>query len=289
MHNSLLHCRRRGLTNFAIRILTFVCVGGAWNGSYCQQVVAQDSVPKTAVRQEGLSNASVEVFRQGDRLFLSIQAAGSEAKRVSLPRLYASVRRWGWSGNPDSKINLIPEPGEWTLEWTQNLPDTKVIELELESAPVSLEHPPVIAATADGSIWLAAHQARTGGTRLRYEPQPYKNTVGYWADAGDFAAWDFQIERPGLFAVAILQGCGAGQGGSDAEITVRQENSEVANLAFEVEETGHFQNFRWRTIGHIELKNVGRHELKLAAVKIANAALVDVRAVHLVRQASAEK
>lgn len=274
---------------FAICCLTLASVAASWIGSSFNPLSAQELVPPTAVRLEALSNAGVEVSRDGDRLFLAVQTTGLEAKRVSLPRLYAVVDKWSWLGARDAKLNLLSEPTEWIFEWAGDAPTGNTIELQLASAGEVLEQPPVCRPTADGSIWLSAHQARTSGSLLRYEPQPHKNTVGYWANAKDVAAWDFEVDRPGQFAVAILQGCGAGQGGSDAKISVQQENSEVASLPFQVEETGHFQNFRWRTIGHVELKTTGRHELRLGAVKIANGALVDVRAIHLVRQANAEK
>jgi hypothetical protein len=289
MQRSPLLNQSRLSTNYAIHGFTLVVLAGLWLGSPSSHVSAQDSVPTTAVREIGLSNAAVDVRRDGDRLFLSVQPAGIEAKRVSLPRLYAVVQHWGWSGTQAAEINLISEPTEWILEWTGEPPQGSTIELHLESASGSLAQSPVSRPAADGSIWLGAHQARTTGRLLRYEPQPHKNTVGYWADAADTAAWDFELDRPGHFAVSILQGCGAGQGGSDAMISVRQETSEVATIPFQVEETGHFQNFRWRTIGHLELNTTGRHELKLGAVKIADAALIDVRAIHLVRQANADK
>ncbi len=289
MDRSPLAKQRRCLKSFAIYWLPLAMVAGPWLGSSSGLVAAQDSVPTGAVRQTELSNAAVEVSRDGDRLFLSVQPAGITARRVSVPRLYAVVEQWNWLGHQGSKINLISEPQEWIFEWTEEPPPGTTIEVHLKSATESLAQSPVSVPTADGSIWLGAHQARTMGRLLRYEPQPHKNTVGYWADAADTAAWDFELDRPGHFAVSILQGCGAGQGGSDAMISVRQEASEVANLPFQVEETGHFQNFRWRTIGHLELKSAGRHELTLGAVRIANAALVDVRAIHLVRQANSGK
>lgn len=274
---------------FALRMLTLACFIVGWTDRFREPILAQDAVPTSAVRQEALSNSSVEAFRQGDRLYLSVLAPGTAAQRITLPRLYATVSRWGWLGGPESKIDLIPEPDAWTLEWTPTAPETKVIVLDLESAVEPLTQSPIIKAAADGSVRLSAHHARTVGKRLRYEPQPHKNTVGYWTDAEDFAVWDFQIEQPGHFAVAILQGCGAGQGGSEAAITVSQAGTVLAPLPFQIEETGHFQNFKWRTVGQLELKSAGPHQLKLSAIKIANAALVDVRAIHLVRQATAEK
>jgi hypothetical protein len=289
MHYSRSPFRRPTDLGFAIRMLTLACFVVGWTDRFREPILAQDAVPTSAVRQEALSNSSVEVFRQEDRLYLSVLAPGTAAKRITLPRLYATVSRWGWLGAAESKIDLIPEPDTWALEWTQTPTETNVMVMDLELSVEPLTQPPMIGATADGSIGLAAYQAKTTGQRVRYEPQPHKNTIGYWTDAEGCAVWDFQVEQPGHFAVAILQGCGAGQGGSEAEIAVSQAGTVLAPLPFEIEETGHFQNFKWRTVGQLELKSAGTYELKLAAIKIANAALVDVRAIHLVRQATAEK
>ena len=98
-----------------------------------------------------------------------------------------------------------------------------------------------------------------------------------------------KVETPGRFNVGILQGCGKGQGGSDAVINIQNSTDQSSTkLDFKVEETGHFQNFKWRTIGEIELSQ-GQQTLEIRPVKIANKALMDVRAIHLVRLPAPKK
>jgi len=139
---------------------------------------------------------------------------------------------------------------------------------------------------ADGSVMLHAYRATTHGEKLRYEPQWYKNTVGYWTVSSDHATWKLRIDQPGSYSVAVLQGCGRGQGGSDAVITLSCQGDKVAKLSFQTIETGHFQNFRWHHLGEVDLPDAGSFELKVAAKRIANKALFDVRAIHLVKQAT---
>ena len=66
----------------------------------------------------------------------------------------------------------------------------------------------------------AARTAEVHGIQLRFEPLPHKNTLGFWTRKDDWASWEFEIAKPGKFAVEVLQGCGKGSGGSDVELSV---------------------------------------------------------------------
>ena len=54
-------------------------------------------------------------------------------------------------------------------------------------------------------------------------------------------------------------------------------------IEFEVFETGHWQNFQWVQLGEVELRHKGEVELKVAPKQIKKAALMDIRAIHLIR------
>lgn len=134
---------------------------------------------------------------------------------------------------------------------------------------------------------LHAWQAKTFGEKVLFEPQWYRNTVGYWAVETDYATCDLEIDQPGTFSIAMLQGCGKGQGGSDALVTLRQKDQIIARLPFQTVDTSHFQNFRWSHLGMIGISATGTYQLRIDATRIAKVALFDVRAIHLVRQAGA--
>ena len=102
------------------------------------------------------------------------------------------------------------------------------------------------------------------GTTVRYEPQPNKNTVGYWTNKDDWVSWDFQLDRPGKFEVVILQGCGKGSGGSEVEFSLGDKPD--LKLKTVVEDTGGFQNFVPRTIGTVEL-SAGPHTLSVRELR----------------------
>jgi arylsulfatase A-like enzyme len=128
----------------------------------------------------------------------------------------------------------------------------------------------------DGTVTLPARTAEIHGTQLRYEPLPHKNTLGFWVRAEDWASWECTIAKPGAFNVEILQGCGKGQGGSEVQVSIGGQS-----LTFTVEDTGHFQNFKVRTIGTIALDKPGRYTLTVRPKKKAAAAVMDLRSVIL--------
>ena len=77
----------------------------------------------------------------------------------------------------------------------------------------------------------------------------------------------------------IYQGCGKGHGGSLVQIQIDDQE-----LNFEVEETGHFQNFRTRVLGDVELSQRRIYRLSVGGRKKAKGAVMDVREIRLIRQ-----
>ena len=135
--------------------------------------------------------------------------------------------------------------------------------------------PPVQA--GDAPIVLHSRDSTVHGTVLRYEPDPKKNTLGYWIHETDGASWKLTVNRPGEYDVEVLQGCGKGEGGSDVIVHI---NSQA--LPFVVEETGHFQNFKPRIIGRVKLISAGDQTVVVRPKKIARHAALDLRQIRLI-------
>jgi arylsulfatase A-like enzyme len=132
------------------------------------------------------------------------------------------------------------------------------------------------------SIVLPGREAKIHGTKLRYEPEPHKQTLGFWTQAADAAEWTCAVPRQGEYEIEVLQGCGAGQGGSTMRITVDGGRDGAPEpIEFTVEETGHFQAFVPRAVGRIML-SAGRHGIRIQPKTIAKAACCDIREVRLV-------
>jgi hypothetical protein len=224
-----------------------------------------------------------KVFRDQDKVGIVPESVG-EAGSVHIPRFCASVRSVQWL-HEDGDVTLTPEVHHWVVSWKKSPAKSKAIRIQFDQPAVLPEELKPSLPLADGSIMLNAFQAATLGDKLRFEPQPHKNTVGYWVVPEDRASWTLQVDSAGTYSVGLLQGCGQGQGGSQARIELASGEKVVATTEFTVLETGHFQNFRWLHAGHVDLQAPGMYQLSLSPVKIAKAALMDVRSIQLVKQA----
>lgn len=230
----------------------------------------------------GLQDAKTpwgRVEYKADAVHLYIEAWPADGK-VAMPRL----------NNPIGTVYLVNDPARTPLgfqpnvsDWTITKPKSggpgpETIVVEVKGKPRPSGDPVVTSPAADGSITLAAHDAVCHGRLLRYEPQPNKNTVGYWADENDWVEWHATVDKPGKYALSLLQGCGKGHGGSAVKVAAAGQT-----LDYTVEDTGHFQNFVDRPVGAIVIAKAGPFTVEIRAVKKAKGAVMDVRRVRLER------
>ncbi len=143
------------------------------------------------------------------------------------------------------------------------------------SAPATQPTTRPIVQGADGVILLHAKDVTIHGKTVRYEPQPNKNTIGYWTKKEDWVSWDFVVDRAGKFDAIALAGCGKGSGGAEVEFTFDDQK-----LTMTVRDTGGFQNFVERNIGPVEFKK-GPHRLAVRPLSKPGVAVMDLRWVTL--------
>ncbi len=235
-------------------------------------------IPKEAVRFDiaGLENAML--FAAGNSLYTEIRNATDESS-LKIPRLANVVQSIRWQSAPESKISLQPEPDHWIIRHGKPpVEGGDVLIVSFDTPPAVFDGSTVIHGNTEGLIFLPAKLATTAGENLRYEPQPHKNTVGYWSNVNATAEWKLSTSQKGSYEIDILQGCGMGHGGSTVDIQIGKESR-----SFVVEETGHFQNFVWKTVGTVELPGDETVTLKLAPKSKPGGAVMDVRAVRLSR------
>lgn len=225
-------------------------------------------------------------FRDDSAVYLAFDKVPSGAKFV-FPRLNNPTKRVYLLGKPETELSLRPDVKEWIITLPKELPQgaEPLIVVQTIGRPHLPTTPQRIKPTDQGLLVLPAHKALTHGEKLRYEPQPHKNTVGYWTHPKDFAQWFIEVPQPGEYDLHVLQGCGKGQGGSHVSIQVRSSGSDVrstAAIAFTVKETGHFQNFVRRKVGSVSIRQAGLHTVEIRPDRLANKAVMDVREVRLV-------
>ena len=149
-------------------------------------------------------------------------------------------------------------------------------EVPQAAATQPMPSPAAITQAEDGTVLLHAREVTIHGTTARYEPQPHKNTIGFWTRQDDWVSWTFSVAKPGTFAVEVLQGCGKGSGGAEVAVAVGGQA-----VAFTVEDTGHFQNFVKRNIGRITIDAAGLATLTVKPKTKPGVAVMDLRQVLL--------
>jgi arylsulfatase A len=131
----------------------------------------------------------------------------------------------------------------------------------------------------DGTIVLLATNAVTHGKQIRYEPQPHKNTIGYWTKADDWVSWDFTVAKPGTFSAQLTQACGKGSGGSEVAFSVHEQT-----IIDVVPDTGAFTNWTNRVIGTFQVRTAGVYTISVKPLKKPGLAVMDLRAITLTPQ-----
>lgn len=259
-------------------IRRFMCVG-----SICLATLMMPSAAGSLEDIYQLSDPGVSIDQNRVRIRLEIRPENDE---VRIARLANIVERIVWDSTSttaeeprsDTSMILTPEPTYWKIRLTDppnQFPAALV--LQLDAPPLAFGDDVVAVPDQNGVITLPAKFASVHGMNLRFEPQPHKNTVGYWSRREDTAGWNFTTERAATYDVEIRQGCGAGHGGSTVELKVGNQV-----LPFQTLETGHFQNFRWRHLGRITLGSPERMTLQLVPLTKPGGAVMDVREIRLV-------
>jgi hypothetical protein len=169
----------------------------------------------------------------------------------------------------------IPQPGD--VQISMLTPPSEgsgftIHELALIPAPEGEE----VTQAEDGSIVLLAKNATTWSESMRYEPKPEKDCLGYWTEPDDFAEWEFEVKKPGRYKVAVVQGCGDGNQGSEVEVKQGDQA-----LKFTTQDTGGFQKWQEVQVGEIEIKSAGRQRLAIDPVNKVKSAVLDVQKVVL--------
>jgi hypothetical protein len=162
------------------------------------------------------------------------------------------------------------------LAWREAMNQVRVIKQPAPGTPVP-EPSPLAQPPAIGLVQLEPKDAILHATKLRYEPQPHKDTLGFWVDPNDWAEWECEIPQSGAYSVEILQGCS--KGGSLVQIQAGH-----ASLSFTVEDTGHFQRFVPRKVGVLQLP-AGKTRVAIKPLEKKGGAIMDVRRLSLVRVA----
>lgn len=236
----------------------------------------RDGLPENARPTVFEGYESTRAWTHEQSLYLIVDPS-VVSEPIRFPRLANVIESAHWLHDETRRVNVASEPAEWSVNPASAGGNSGIVVIRLDTVPVRFVPPMIVRPSENGIIELPAKMAETRGEKIRFEPQPHKNTVGYWAVQSDSTSWNFQVTDGGLFEIDILQGCGNGHGGSEVELRVGDER-----MTFTVVETGHFQNFIWRTLQPVRLKPTESVRLELVAISKPGGAVMDVRAIRLV-------
>jgi len=204
---------------------------------------------------------------------------------------YAAIRSGDWKliqnyeNGRNELYNLAADPGE-SHDLGPEQPD-RVMALARDlfawqgkvgaqwPMPNPAWTPPVLAPSPDGTVLLHSRDAAVHGEVLRYEPMPFKNTLGWWSRAEDSAEWVFELPKAGRYQLDLQHGCGNGCGGSLVKFAVAGRE-----FPFTVVETGGFQNWTNRIVATVDLP-AGRHSLTVKPATKPGPAVMDIRQLTL--------
>ncbi len=227
-----------------------------------------------------LYNLESDIAESND--LAKVQPEAADALRIGLEKWLDSVGAQRCQPNPEFDANLHAEIYK-AYDSSLLKGDRGAVQLGEEWKPwrekmgqAGRNRKPVLR-TPQGDIELMARDATTHGSKLRYEPEPNKNVLGYWTDPNDWAHWNTEVERGGRYEVEVQIGCGLGQGGSKVAI-----HGNGQSLEFEVPDTGHFQNMIYKTIGELELPQ-GEVQIEVRPILKRKDAVMDIRKIVLRR------
>ena len=240
---------------------------------------ALDGIGPSGLREQPWGLTAAAGVGEGDRTIYLYVFDWHVSGRLVVYGLGGGVTSASLLDDPDRKPLPVETVGKsMVVTVPKAAPDPLATVVVLRLSGKAEVNDLVARAAGDGRVVLHARDAVVHGRTLRYEPEPHKDTVGYWTDPKDWASWEFEVDRPGTYRVEILQGCGKGSGGSTVDFGVGGQVLRVV-----VEDTGGFQNFAIRSIGVVRFGKAGRFTLTAKPADKPGVAVMDLRQVTLVR------
>jgi len=156
-------------------------------------------------------------------------------------------------------------------------PACTVVRVRYEGALDAL--PFCVYPSADGAFALLPHDATLDGPAIRVEQVgvigDVKYNIGYWSDTAATVSWPIASVRGGKFHVVATLGCKTESAGSEMAL-----GCGASRVAFTVEGTGGWQDYRERGLGTIEIP-AGNSAISLRALTKTGEAVVNVRSIRL--------
>ena len=199
----------------------------------------------------------------------SITLAGPEGKQTAILRSEIDeLRSTGKSLMPEGmERDISLEQMSHLLAYLGRLPS-----LPQKSFPGNV--PEVARLDGIGRLVLLATAARIYGPSLVLEER-YRN-LGYWQHSNDHAIWTVEVPAEGKYRVQLDYACENGMQGNTIVV-----QSGGGSVAWKVEGTGSWDNYRGKEIGTLDLP-AGEVEMVVRSEGAIRGALLDLRSIRLI-------
>jgi putative membrane-bound dehydrogenase-like protein len=135
-------------------------------------------------------------------------------------------------------------------------------------------HPALVKQGDDGVIALKAPAAEIYGDLLTIEPK--HGNLGLWSEAKDYAAWTFEVDKPGRYAVWLDWACADASKGTPYQIEIGTEK-----ITGRVVGTGTWDDYRQESVGEVTLPPGRQRLIFRPADNRRRGALIALRTVEL--------
>ncbi|MEX0586087.1 MAG: c-type cytochrome, partial [Pirellulales bacterium] len=275
--------RKHGATLFAAKCAACHRVGQVGHEVGPSLAALVDRSPKTLLTAMLDPNRAVEdryksynIRTKDGRAVMGILAEESGASIVVVGQdgRRESIARQDIDELQSSGRSQMPEGFERDLN-PRELADLIAFLRTLGPPPKSFpgNHPQVVVADANGSLFLAASNASIYGDTLVFEPR-YGN-LGFWQSATDRAEWSLEVPRDGEYEVFLDYACDNGSANHPFRLAI-----DAAELRGTIPGTGTWDDYRTIRLGKVTL-TAGKATASIAAASRPRVCLLDLRRIEL--------
>ena len=176
----------------------------------------------------------------------------------------------------DGKINFkqTPEglfvtlPKKKVSEYTTGL---KIIGTDLKAVPFTAALS-TVNPDRSGNLSLDAEAAEVHGTGIKVEQRGARSNIGFWDNAAEWASWNVNFARPGVYKVTVQ--CASAAGASDVALEVGGQQ-----LHGKVTFSGSWDTFADVALGTVEIAKSGVQQVKLRPHDAQSWKAINVRTV----------
>jgi alpha-L-fucosidase len=228
---------------------------GRWIKANGEAIYGTSAGPFT--RQLPWGRCTQKTDRFGTTLYLHVFQWPADGKLI-VPGLKNKAKSASMLASREKVATASSESG-LVLTVPLQAPDalSSTVVLRLQGAPE-------IEATAilqdpDGSVKLRAGEAALHGDTVKYESGGDHDNIGYWTDAGDWADWQFKLNKGGQFTVTAET---AAEGSGAYEVSIAGQTLHAESPA-----TGGYAKFVPVKLGTINLSTPGSVTLAVHPIK----------------------